>query len=170
MLSTTGVSAELGRLVVRRAQEDDLDGIAKIGAEAFGGLRPVERGRAWVSACWRGAPRLQYWVIEGRPGLLGYVLWVEKGGFRDEAVVELEQIAVSASARGRGIGSQLVLQSLEGVEAELKLRGARLKLIEITTGTEQGAVSFYRRTLGAEIVATLPGLFRGDEFILIARR
>ncbi len=170
MLSTPDVSVDLGRLMVRRAQEDDLDAIVAIGAEAFGGLRPVERGRAWVAACWRGAPRLQYWIIEGHTGLVGYVLWVEKGGFRDAAVVELEQIAVSASVRGRGIGAQLVLQSLEGLEADLKLRGSRLKLIEITTGTEQGAVSFYRRTLGAEIVATIPSLFRGDEFILIARR
>ena len=156
--------------IVRPTRDDDREGIAAIGAEAFRGLRPIDRGRAWVTACWNAAPRMRYWVVEDPSGLLGYILWVEKGGFRDEAVVELEQIAVRAATRGRGIGARLVIESLAEFEAALVARGSRLKLIEVTTGTEQGAVEFYRRTLGAEVVAALPNLFRGEEKILIARR
>jgi hypothetical protein len=44
-----------------------------------------------------------------------------------------------------------------------------LKLVEVTTGSEQGAVDFYRRTLGAEVAAQIPDVFRGEEYILIAR-
>jgi GNAT superfamily N-acetyltransferase len=161
---------ETSGVVVRAARDDDRDGIAEIGAEAFRGLRPIERGRAWVEACWNAAPRMRYWVAEGASGLLGYILWVEKGGFRDEAVLELEQVAVRAATRGNGVGARLVTQSLSEFEAAISTRGSRLKIIEVTTGTEQGAVEFYRRTLGAEVVATLPTLFRGEEQILIARR
>jgi len=155
---------------VRAALVTDRDGIAAIGAEAFRGLRPIERGRAWVEACWRAAPRMRYWVAESPAGLLGYILWVEKGGFREEAVLELEQVAVAEKARSRGVGAKLVTRSLGEFEEALRERGARLKLVEVTTGSEQGAVDFYRRTLGAEVVATLPNVFRGDEHILIARR
>jgi ribosomal protein S18 acetylase RimI-like enzyme len=156
--------------IIRPAREGDLSGIATLGAEAFHGLRPVERGRAWVESCWRAAPRMRYWVAEGPSGLLGYILWMEKGGFREDAVLELEQVAVRASLRGQGIGAQLLTRSLSEFEAALVARGSRLKVVEVTTGTEQGAVEFYRRTLGAEVVATLPDVFGGEELILLARR
>jgi ribosomal protein S18 acetylase RimI-like enzyme len=155
---------------VRPAQEEDLEAIAEIGSEAFRGLRPPERGRDWVRACWRAAPRLRYWVAEKSGRIEGYILWMEKGGFREEAVVELEQIAVRRSNRGQGIGSILVKVSLRDLEEGLRTRGSRLKLVEVTTGTDQGAVEFYRRNLGAEIAATIPDFFHGDEVILVARR
>jgi ribosomal protein S18 acetylase RimI-like enzyme len=110
-----------------------------------------------------------YWVAEDRKEIRGYILWVEKGGFRKEAVLELEQIAVDAAFRRKGIGTTLVRESLKGLRSILHDRGSSLKLIEVTTGTEQGAVDFYRRTLGAELVARLPDVFRGDEIVLFAR-
>jgi ribosomal protein S18 acetylase RimI-like enzyme len=154
----------------RRASEGDLPRIAEIGSEAFSGLRPTERGERWVRACFRAAPRMAYWVAERDGKVVGYILWMEKGGFRDRAVVELEQIAVARAHQGKGIGTALVRESLAELEREIEDRGAKLKAIEVTTGTEQTAVEFYRRTLGAEVVATIPDLFRGDERILIARR
>lgn len=160
----------LARLTVRRATETDLGAIAEIGAEAFSGLRPKERADAWVRACWRAAPRFGYWVGESDGAIHGYILWMEKGGFRAEAVLELEQIAVRADSRGKGVGAEIVVRSLVELEEELRSRGSRLKLIEVTTGTEQDAVEFYRRTLGAEVQARLPDIFRGDELILVARR
>jgi ribosomal protein S18 acetylase RimI-like enzyme len=163
-------SASPSSLVVRSARESDREGIAAIGSQAFRGLRPIERAQEWVDACWRAAPRMRYWVAEESGKVRGYILWVEKGGFREDAVLELEQVAVDAALRGRGIGAELVTRSLAEFERDLLARGARLKLIEVTTGTDQGAVDFYRRTLGAEVVATLPNLFHGDELILIARR
>lgn len=155
--------------LVRKATGLDLEKIAQIGAEAFSGLRPIENGREWVSACFAAGPRMEYWVAEVEGQILGYILWTEKGGFRTDAVVELEQIAVIARQRRTGIGRTLITESLRGVAERILNRGARLKLIEVTTGSEQNAVEFYHRVLGTEVTARLPDYFRGDEYILLAR-
>ena len=155
---------------VRVATREDLAVIAEIGSEAFSGLRPGEQGQTWVKATFASAPRMEYWVAEDSSGIVGYVLWTEKGGFRSNAVIELEQIAVRRDRRGRGVGRQLVRTSLEGVEERLARRGSALKLIEVTTGSEQHAREFYRDVLGAEVVAEIPDYFRGTEYVMIARR
>ena len=154
---------------VRPAREADLAGIAAVGAEAFSGLRPISEARRWVEACWRAGPRMQYWVAVSEDTVVGYILWLEKGGFRKEAVLELEQVAVRAADRGRGVGEVLIRTSIAALRQGLRSRGARLKLIEVTTGSEQGALGFYARVLGTEVAARIPDFFRGDEYILIAR-
>jgi ribosomal protein S18 acetylase RimI-like enzyme len=154
---------------VRPAREEDLDEIASIGSEAFSGLRPAPEGRRWVEACWRAAPRMQYWVAVRPEGVVAYILWLEKGGFRRDAVLELEQVAVRSALRGQGIGEALIRTSLDGLRRALHARGAQLKLIEVTTGSEQGAVGFYARVLGTKVAARIPDFFRGEEYILIAR-
>ena len=169
---TTGRTEQPGEaplVEVRPAREVDLDGIAAVGSEAFSGLRPIGEARRWVDACWRAGPRMQYWVAVSDGAVVGYILWLEKGGFRKEAVLELEQVAVRAARRGQGIGEALIRTSIEALRQGLRSRGARLKLIEVTTGSEQGAIGFYARVLGTEVAARLPDFFRGDEYILIAR-
>ena len=156
-------------VLVRPARETDLVEIATIASESFSGMRPVEAGERWVRACWAARPRMRYWVAEQLGAPAAYILWIEKGGFRQDAVVELEQIAVRPSQRNRGLGAELVRKSFDQLTHEIEADGRHVKVVEVTTGTEQGAVEFYRRTLGAEVVATVPGLFRGDELILIAR-
>lgn len=156
-------------LNVRAARPADLEAIAEIGSEAFSGLRPLSHARSWVTACWNAAPRMRYWVAESEGRLVGYILWVEKGGFRDWAVIELEQIAVRAGARRSGVGATLIRKSLDGIREAIHERGSRLKLVEVTTGSEQGALGFYDRVLGAKVVGKIPDFFRGDEYILIAR-
>jgi ribosomal protein S18 acetylase RimI-like enzyme len=154
---------------VRPAREEDLEAIAAIGSEAFSGLRPIAEGRRWVEASWRASPRMQYWVAVSSGSVVAYILWLEKGGFRKDAVLELEQVAVRSSVRGQGVGEALIRGSLEGLRRDLQARGARLKLVEVTTGSEQGALGFYERVLGTKVAAQIPDFFRGDEFILIAR-
>ncbi len=156
-------------LEVRPAREPDLEAIAAIGSESFSGLRPAEDGRRWVEACWRAGPRMQYWVAVRSTTVVGYILWLEKGGFRREAVLELEQVAVRSSLRGQGVGEALIRVSLAALREALRARGARLKLVEVTTGSEQGALGFYERVLHTEVVARIPDFFRGEEYVLIAR-
>ncbi len=155
---------------VRKAHDGDLGAISRIGSESFSGLRPFEQGRAWVVACFSAYPRMEYWVAEQDSKVVGYILWNEKGGFRKDAVVELEQVAVDPHMRGRGVGGELVRKSLEGVQKRIETRGARVKVVEVTTGSEQHALEFYQRVLGAQVVAKIPDYFRGDEFILLSRR
>lgn len=161
-----------GQAKIRRANKDDLLAIAEVATQAFSGLRPFHLARKWVRACYSASSRMEYWVAEvaNPPQLVGYILWIEKGGFRKEAVFELEQIAVRADFRGRGMGAKLIRTSLKGLESRLRRRGSALKLVEITTGSTQNALTFYRRVLGARPVAKIPSFFRGDEYILIARR
>jgi ribosomal protein S18 acetylase RimI-like enzyme len=154
---------------VRRARRADLEAIARIGAESFSGLRPLSNGRRWVRACWAARPRMRYWVAADGRAIVAYILWLEKGGFRSEAVLELEQIAVSPDRRGQGIGKLLVQRSFRALQQGIEGAGRRVKAVEVTTGAEQHAVAFYRRALGARRAATVPDLFRGDEHILIAR-
>ena len=162
-------TTDRGSVDVRPAEERDLEGIAAGGSEAFSGLRPLSEGRRWVEACWRAAPRMRYWVAVRSGTVEGYILWMEKGGFRRDAVLELEQVAVRAALRGQGIGEALIRTSLDALRESLRARGSRLKLIEVTTGSEQGAIGFYARVLGTEVAAKISDFFRGDEYILIAR-
>lgn len=154
---------------VRPAVAKDVAAIAQIGCDSFSGLRPIEAADRWVQSCSRAAPRAGYWVAETDEGIVGYILWIEKGGFRKDAVYELEQIAVRADARRKGIGRRLILESLSDLQRSLEARSSRLKLIEVTTGSEQGALDFYREAIGTEVVGRIPDFFRGDEYILIAR-
>jgi ribosomal protein S18 acetylase RimI-like enzyme len=155
--------------VVRAARQTDLDGIVTIGGRSFAGLRDPDRAREWVAACWRAHPRTRYFVAVRRAQVIGYILWIEKGGFRDEAIVELEQVAVDPAFRGQGVGSELIRSSLAEVERAIEARGGRIKVVEVTTRAEQGAIEIYRRVLGATIVATLSDHFRGPECLLTAR-
>jgi ribosomal protein S18 acetylase RimI-like enzyme len=154
---------------IRPARHDDLDAIARIASASFSGLRPLSAGRQWVRACWAARPRMRYWVASRKGRLVAYILWMEKGGFRREAVLELEQIAVAPALRGRGIGGVLVQESFQQLNEAIVASGRKIKVIEVTTGSEQGAIGFYQRTLGTKVVATIPDLFRGEEYILIAR-
>jgi ribosomal protein S18 acetylase RimI-like enzyme len=101
--------------------------------------------------------------------ICGYVLWAEKSGFRDEVVLELEQIGVLPNHQGRGIGKALILNSLPRVANQLSERGARLKAVVVTTRTDNGAQGLYRKTLGAQVEAVIPNLYSADEVIMIAR-
>lgn len=44
--------------------------------------------------------------------IVGYIQWIQKSGFRNESVIELEQIAVLQNKRGKGIGALLIRESL----------------------------------------------------------
>jgi ribosomal protein S18 acetylase RimI-like enzyme len=96
--------------------------------------------REWISCNARAHPRARLYVADADGAVRGFILWSEKSGFRREVVLELEQIAVAATHRNQGIGEALIVQRL------------------------------YRKTLGAEVEATLRGLYSGDEVLMVARK
>ena len=112
---------------------------------------------------------MRYYVAEVAGRLCGFVLWTEKSGFREEVVLELEQIAVDIEDQNRGIATALIVESLPKVVNELAARGARLKHVLVTTRADNGAQRLYRKTLGAEVEATLPALYSADEVVMVAR-
>jgi ribosomal protein S18 acetylase RimI-like enzyme len=154
---------------IKRANNQDLEKISQIASENFSGLRDVKDARQWVTCNFSAFPRMQYFVAEDSGSMAGYILWLEKGGFRRESVFELEQIAVAKKFQGQGIGTQLIEKSLMEIKNHVEARGAKLKAVEVTTGTDNGAQKLYKKTLGANPECVIKDLFRGDEVIMIAR-
>ncbi len=99
----------------------------------------------------------------------GYIVWSQKSGFRPEAVVELEQIAVLPSLQGQGIGKLLIEQSLQQVREHLDDQGSTLKHVIVTTRADNYAQTLYKQVLGAEIEARITNLYSADEVLMIAR-
>lgn len=153
---------------VRLANRDDIAKIVKIYLESFHGMNKVEQVKEWIRLKYIGYPANRYYVIEDNE-VRGYVLWIELGGFRKDAVIELEQIAIEKMYQGKGLGSRLIKESLKDVKRELEIRGSNLKLIKVTTGTSNEAQRLYKKVLNAKPVAIIPDFFRGDEVIMIAR-
>jgi ribosomal protein S18 acetylase RimI-like enzyme len=155
--------------MIKKATKKDIRKIAKIASENFSGLKDFKKAKKWVVANFSACPRTQYFVALRDKKITGYILWLEKGGFRKEAVLELEQIAVDKNFQGQGVGTELIKQSLLEIKKYLRKRGSVLKAIEVTTGTENKAQNLYKKTLGAEPECVVKNLFRGDEVIMIAR-
>ena len=160
---------ELNKIKIRRAKKEQIGMITKVASACFKGMKNLKEAKKWISCNFRAFPRMQYFVAKDNNSVLGYILWLEKGGFRKKAVVELEQIAVLPAHQGEGIGTQLINQSLPEIKKYLRKRGSLLKVIEITTGTENKAQRLYKKTLKAKVEATIKDLFRGDEVIMFAR-
>ncbi len=122
-----------------------------------------------MSANAGGYPRLRYYVADASEKTIGFILWSEKSGFRNEVVPELEQIAVLSSYRCRGVGRALIQESLKLLEAELYKRPARIMAVLVTTRTDNEAQRLCRSVLGAEPVAVIKDLYSADEVIMVAR-
>ena len=120
----------------------------------------------WIRSLFGGFHRTQIYVADFLGQIIRYIVWTVKSGFRKKAVLELEQIAVAKSCRGRGFGKSLIEESLELVKESLGKRGSRLKDILVSTRTDNAAQQLYRKVLEAEFVAVIPGLYSGDEVLL----
>ncbi len=163
-----------------KAKKQDVLSIAKIGQLCFSGLKELKNAKKWIAGNFACYPRMQYFVakesdpvrgnVSNRAGrIVGYILWVEKGGFRKESVWEMEQIAVHPDCQGKGAGAKLINMSLVQLKKYLQKRGSKLKLIEVTTGASNRAQRLYQKTLNAKVEATIKDFFREDEAIMIAR-
>ena len=113
---------------------------------------------------------MRYYVAVVDGGVVGYVLWTEKSGFRSDVVLELEQIAVLPSHRRQGIAETLIRQSLPQVTTQLETRGSTLNTIMVTTRADNAAQKLYANVLGAKVEATIPRLFGADEVFMVSRR
>ena len=151
---------------IRRYSDHDLGAIADIHAEAFTRQGDSEE---WITCNARAYPRMRLYVAEFQRGVRGFILWTEKSGFRQEVVLELEQVAVAAAYRKRGIGEALVVQSLSEVANELAARSATLRAVVVSTRADNNAQRLYRKALGAEIEAKVQSLFSADEVLMVAR-
>lgn len=149
--------------VIRAYREADLDAVAAIHSVSF----PRQlRSSDWIAASFGAYPKTRIYVAESDGRIVGFAMWTEKSGFRAQAVLELEQIAVAPQHRRRGIAEALIQRSLSEVEKDLE----SLKAVVVTTRADNAAQALYRKTLGAEVEATIASLYSGDEVLMVARK
>ena len=151
-------------------REEDIIQVTRIYLQCFKGMQEFKLAKKWITLHHNSFPASQYFVATLNKKILGYIQWIELGGFRKNAVLELEQIAVSPDHQGQGIGEKLVKESLKQVSSDLHRRKSSIKLIKVTTATAFETEEFYKRVLKVKRVAVIPDFFRSDEAILIARK
>ena len=154
------------KTLVRSYSDRDLFQVARIHAETF----PRQgRSHEWISCNVKAHPRVRCYVSEFDGEISGYIMWIEKGGFRARVVLELEQIAVRAKCRNRGIGADLIERSLADINIDIASRGRELGVVMVTTRADNHAQQLYRKTLGAEVATVIPSLYSSDEIVMVAR-
>ncbi len=146
--------------------EDDLADTALVHQLAF----PRQGySREWLECNFNAFPRYIICVAEINDQITGYIIWVQKSGFRPEAIVELEQLAVLPVFQGQGIGRNLITESLVIVKEQLATKDSVLKHILVTTRADNYAQDLYESTLGAKVESVIPNLYSADEVLMIAR-
>ncbi|MCG9561167.1 GNAT family N-acetyltransferase [Vibrio chagasii] len=146
--------------------EADLNGAALVHQATF--VRQ-QNSKTWLQCNLSAAPRFLNFVAESDGEIVGYIIWVQKSGFRPEAVLELEQLAVLPTAQGQGLGKKLILDSLRQVKQKLSEQDSTLKHVLVTTRADNFAQKLYQSTLGAEVETTISNLYSADEVLMIAR-
>ncbi len=151
---------------IRLMIKDDLYGAAQVHKATF-----VRQNYSyeWLECTLNAFPRHIIYVAEFEHQIIGYIIWSQKSGFRTEVVLELEQLAVSPTYQGKGVGRELIRSSLPLVKQQLATRKAVLKHVLVTTRADNYAQSLYKSTLGAEVEVTISDLYSADEVLMIAR-
>lgn len=152
---------------IRPMGAEDLSRAAEVHAQAFA---RQTLSYDWLQCTLNAFPRmLCYVAIKENETVAGYIVWSQKSGFRPDAVLELEQIAVLPTYQGMGIGKILIEQSLQQARKHLYNRGSMLKHVIVTTRADNHAQRLYKQVLGAEVEATITDLYSADEVIMVAR-
>lgn len=152
---------------IRPLQQQDIENTARVHKAAFARQK---MSNEWIKSNSKAFPRIQYYVAENQDKeIVGYIHWSQKSGFRREVVLELEQLAVVPQYHGKGIGTKLIKESLPQVNCQLATRGAAIKHIIVTTRSDNHAQKLYKKTIGAEVEATISNLYSADEVFMVAR-
>lgn len=100
--------------------------------------------------------------------VIGYIQWSHKSGFRQEAVIEFEQIAVLKTKQHQGIATKMIQESLTHVQDHLRDNKSVLKSILISTRSDNHAQALYKKALGAQVITTVKDLYSADEVLMLA--
>lgn len=154
------------KTIIRKMVQNDISAVARVHSLAF--KRQIHSEK-WIECNFRAFPRIQYYVAVLGSQIVGYIEWIQKSGFRQEVVLELEQIAVTPNMHSQGIGRMLIVESLSLVKDQLSDYGSILKHIIVTTRADNYAQKLYTSTFGARVECLISDLYSADEVIMIAR-
>ncbi|MGH1439362.1 MAG: GNAT family N-acetyltransferase [Cellvibrionaceae bacterium] len=154
------------KTIIRIATTEDLIGVSDIHKKAF--IRQ-KNSAEWMQCILNSFPRSLCFVMEEEKDIIGYIVWTQKSGFRDNTVLELEQIAILPPLQSKGLGKKLVKHSLSLTKIELKKSGSIIKHILVSTRSDNSAQKLYKKVLGAKIECTITDLYSHDEVIMISR-
>ncbi len=146
--------------------DNDLHGAARVHSLAF--VRQ-KQSYEWLASSLRAFPRFLPFVAEDNGEIVAYILWAQKSGFRDDSVVELDQVAVLPEYQGKGIGRMVIEMSLPFVRSQLESQGSQLKNIIVSTRADNYSQRLYASALGAKVEATISNLCPADEVFMVAR-
>lgn len=153
-------------VIILHMHEDDIDAVAKVHAEQFPRQKDSER---WIGCNFAAYPRILMFVArDEKDSVIGYIQWIQKSGFRQQSVIELEQIAVQKNQQGKGVGTLLIEKSLKYIKDYLADSNSNLKAILVTTRTDNSAKSLYEKVLKAKEIAVIKYLYSHDEVIMLA--
>lgn len=145
--------------------ESFLVGASKVHARVFS---RQTLSQEWLSCNFLAYPRMMIFVAYFNELVIGYVHWAQKSGFRKEAVLELEQIAVDPDYQGLGVGTKLIESSILMVRDVLGSRGASIKHFMVSTRTDNEAQRLYIKTLNVKQAAVISDLYSADEVIMVS--
>jgi len=147
--------------------EEDIHAVAKVHAKQFARQKDSVR---WISCNFAAYPRIMMFVARDETDkIIGYIQWIQKSGFRQESVIELEQIAVHEKHQSKGIGTLLIKKSLEYIKDYLADSNSILKAVLVSTRTDNSAKSLYEKVLKVQEVAVIKDLYSHDEVIMLAK-
>lgn len=147
-------------------KKDDLNGSSIVHKKAF--IRQ-DLSFEWLECNFNAFPRFLSFVAETDDAIVGYITWSQKSGFRPDAVLELEQIAVLPEHHNKGIGKGLIQSSLPLVKEQLAKQNSNLKHIIVSTRADNHAQKLYKKVLGAEVETIISNLYSADEALMVAR-
>jgi len=144
---------------------EDIHAVSAIHSEAF----PRQTSsQTWVQSNFAAYPRTMHFVArDEKDTVVGYILWLHKSGFRKEAVVELEQIAVLKNHQRQGIATQLIHESLESVKNALRDNQCKLKTVMVSIRLDNPALDLYKKSLGVETACVIENLYSSHEAIMM---
>ena len=151
------------RITIREMQSADISDVATVHKQSFPRQKNSQK---WIECNFNAYPRILIYVAECDATIVGYIQWIQKSGFRKEAVVELEQIAVVEKYRGKGVGRALILESIDLVKVHLKKCESVVKNIIVTTRVDNDAKKLYESTLGVKEEHVIKKLYSGDSGVI----
>jgi ribosomal protein S18 acetylase RimI-like enzyme len=147
--------------------EEDIHAVAKVHAKQFARQKDSV---SWISCNFAAYPRIMMYVArDEKDKVIGYIQWIQKSGFRQESVIELEQIAVMETQQHKGIGTSLIEKSLGYIKEYLADSNSNLKAILVSTRTNNATKSLYEKVLKAKEIAVIRDLYSHDEVIMLAK-